>query len=151
MISNIINYISKGMEIYFSVANNKEIFKIPYVPPDIQISNPLEIESFENFKGQSLTLIGEQGLREITLESFFPNRFYRWLGNITLAPLCLDFFERNRNKIFRIVIISLSTRINMECIITQFSYSKKQNGDIKYSITVQEYINPQKKAGGKNA
>ncbi|MGL4672613.1 hypothetical protein [Cetobacterium sp.] len=150
MISNIANYIARGMEIYFSVDENKEIFKVPYIPPDVKISNPLEFELFENFKGQSLTLVGEPGLREITLESFFPNKFYRWLGNTTLAPLCLDFFLKNRNKVLRIVIISLSTRINMECIITQFTHSKKHNGDISYSLTIQEYINP-KKAGGNGA
>lgn len=147
MISNVVNYILKGMEIYFSVDNNKEIFKLPYVPPDIKIESSLDFEVFETTSGKLLTLIGETGLKTLTIDSFFPSKFYGWLGNITLAPLCIDFFERNRNKKLRIVIVSLSIRENMECIITDFKYSKKHNGDIKYSLSIQEYIDPNKIGG----
>ncbi|MEG0730378.1 MAG: hypothetical protein RR421_03630, partial [Cetobacterium sp.] len=103
MISKIGNYILKGMEIYFSVDNNKEIFKLPYIPPDIEISSPLDFETFETTSGKILTLVGEDGLKTLTIESFFPSKFYGWLGSITLAPLCIDFFKRHRNKPLRIV------------------------------------------------
>ncbi|MCX3068422.1 hypothetical protein OQE61_13035 [Cetobacterium somerae] len=147
MISSIANYILKGMEIYFSVDNNKEIFKLPYVPPDVEFESPLDFELFETTSGKLLTLVGERGLKILTIESFFPSKFYGWLGSITLAPLCVDFFERHRNKKLRIVVASLSIQENMECIITEFKYSKKHNGDIKYTLTVQEYINPNKNGG----
>lgn len=150
MISRIGNYILKGMEIYFSVDNNKEIFKLPYIPPDIEISSPLDFETFETTSGKILTLVGEDGLKTLTIESFFPSKFYGWLGSVTLAPLCIDFFKRHRKKQLRIVIASLSIQENMECIITDFKYSKKHNGDIKYSLSIQEYINPNK-IGGNSA
>lgn len=145
---SIANYIMTGMEIYFSVDDNKEIIKIPYVPPDVEIFSPLEYEMFENWKGQLLTLIGEEGLREITIESFFPGKIYKWLGSVMLAPGYLDFFKRNRNKKFRIVVVSLSIRLNMLCTITDFTHRKKHNGDVNYSLSIKEYIDP---VGGKRA
>lgn len=71
MISSIANYILKGMEIYFSVDNNKEIFKLPYVPPDVEFESPLDFELFETTNGKLLTLVGERGLKTLTIESFF--------------------------------------------------------------------------------
>lgn len=139
---SIANYITSGMEIYFSVDNNKEILRIPYVPPDVDFSSPLEFELFENHKGELLTLSGEEGLRQVTLESWFPSKIYQWLGSVTLAPICIDFFTRNRTKTLRIVIVSLSIKLNMLCKITDFTYKKKNNGDISYSLNVQEYIDP---------
>ncbi|WP_448821233.1 hypothetical protein [Cetobacterium sp.] len=147
MISNVGNYILNGMEIYFSVDNNKEVFKLPYVPPDIEFESPLDYESFETTSGKLLTLIGENGLKTLTIESFFPAKFYGWLGNVTLAPLCIDFFQRNRKKTLRIVVVSLSIRENMECIITDFKYKKNQNGNIKYTLSIQEYVDPNKIGG----
>lgn len=139
---SIAKYITSGMEIYFSADNNKEILRIPYVPPDVDFSSSLEFELFENHKGELLTLSGEEGLRQVTLESWFPSKFYQWLGSVTLAPICIDFFNRNRAKTLRIVIVSLSIRLNMLCKITDFTYRKKNNGDISYSLSIQEYIDP---------
>ncbi|MGL5717389.1 MAG: hypothetical protein ACRCXX_09890 [Cetobacterium sp.] len=143
---SIANYIRAGMEIYFSVDNNKEILRIPYVPPDVTFVSPLEYELFENSKGEYLSLIGEEGLRQLTLESWFPSRLYRWLGTATLAPICIDFFKRNRTKTMRVVVVSLSIQVNMLCKITDFTYRKKNNGDISYTLSIEEYIDPR---GGK--
>lgn len=145
---NIANTLVRGMEIYFSIDNNKEILRLPYIPPDIDFDIPLTFENFETTSGRTLTLIGEPGLRTLTIDSFFPIRFYRFLGNVSLAPDCIDFFTKNRKEKLRIVIISSSINLNMKCIVTNFKYSKKHNEDVKYSISIQEYIDP---SGGSNA
>lgn len=138
----ILNKLLSLMDIYFSVDHNKDILKLPYVPPNISINYPLEFESFENNNGKFLTLIGEPGLRNISIESFFPAKLYGWLPTVSLAPICLDFFLRNRNKKFRIVILSATVNINMLSVITNFTYKKQQNGNIKYTLEIQEYIDP---------
>lgn len=148
MSKNIVDYISKGMEIYFSVNNNRDILKLPYVPPDIDFSFPLDTGIFENKDGELLTLVGKPGLRKVTIESFFPSKIYRGLGTVSLAPICLDFFNKHRNRIFRFVVVSLHIRLNIECIITDFTYRKKHNGDISYSLSIQEYLDPNKNGGG---
>lgn len=148
MIPNISEYLNevasifKGMDMYFSVNNNVEVLRMPYIPPDIEIENPLSYENFETTSGKILTLVGDPGLRSLTIESFFPIKFYKFLGNTLLAPDCIDFFNRNRNAKFRVVISSASININMLCIVTNFKYSKKQNENVRYTLSIQEYIDP---------
>lgn len=144
MNERIISYLLNGMEIFFSVDNNREILKLPYVPHDIEFNSPLDFETFETTSGKLLTLTGEDGLKTLTIDSFFPSKLYRFLGSVVLAPMALDFFKRNRKKTLRIVVISNSIKENMECKITDFKYSKRQNGDIKYTLSIQEYINPRR-------
>lgn len=131
-------------EIYFSVDNNKEILKLPYVPPEIPINSPLNNGSFETINGTILTLIGSLGLRTLTIGSFFPSKLYKWLPyDAPLSTVCLDFFKRNRLKPLRIVITSQDkTFLNMLCTITNFTHNEKQNKDINYSLEVSEYIDP---------
>lgn len=139
---SIFNNLLSMMDIYFSVDNNAQILKLPYVPPEVVINSPLEFESFENSNGKILTLTGEPGLRSLSIESFFPSKFYKWIPSLTLSPFCLDFFNSNRKKVFRIVILSATINLNMQCIISNFTYKKQQNGNIKYTLEIQEYINP---------
>lgn len=144
MNERIISYLLNGMEIFFSVDNNREILKLPYVPHDIEFNSPLDFETFETTSGKLLTLTGEDGLKTLTIDSFFPSKLYRFLGSVVLAPMALDFFKRNRKKTLRVVVISNSIKENMECKITDFKYSKRQNGDIKYTLSIQEYITPRR-------
>lgn len=136
------------MEIYFSSGNYLDIFKLPYVPPEVEFERPLNYETFDNVNGETLTLIGKPGLRTITIESFFPNRIYSFLGNVTPAYFCIDFFEKNLKKKVRIVVASSSINCNMECIVVDFRYKKRHNGDVLYSLTLQEYVPPKKLLGG---
>lgn len=135
-------YIPRVMDIHFSINNNEKILRMPYIPPDINFGGPLNFETFENTEGKTLTLIGKPGLRTLTIESFFPIRYYSFLGEVTLAPECIDFFNKNRSAVFRMVISSETINENLQCIITDFKYSKKQNENVKYSLSIQEYIPP---------
>lgn len=133
--------IMSPMEIYFSTLD-REIIRIPYVPPNIELGSSLDTQEFETESGQKLLLKGKEGLRTFSISSFFPSKFYSWLliPNHLLAPLYIDFFNRNRTKILRVVILNLSLNLNMLCVIKDFKYSKKQNGDINYTLEIQEYI-----------
>lgn len=139
---SILKKVLSAMEIYFSVNNGKSILKIPYVPPEISFNSPLDFETFEKHSGEYLMLTGEQGQRSLTIESFFPMISYSWLSSVTLAPACLDFFNSNRKETFRIVVVSTSINLNMLCKITNFTYKKQQNGNIKYTLEILEYKDP---------
>lgn len=136
------SFIPRGMDIYFSINNNEKILRMPYIPPDITFGGPLNFEDFENTEGKTLTLIGKPGLRTLTIESFFPIRYYSFLGEVSLAPECIDFFNKNRKEKFRIVITSSTINENMLCIITDFQYSKKPNENVKYTLSIREYLEP---------
>lgn len=133
------------MNIWFSVDNNKEVLKLPYVFPDVMIGSQLNVQNFETAGGKILTLIGKEGLRTMTIESFFPHKLYGWLPNITLAPECIDFFKRNREKKMRIVMIGAfgAVIVNMLCVIKSFSYLEKHNKDVSYALEIEEYLEPE--------
>lgn len=135
-------YIPRVMDIHFSINNNEKILRMPYIPPDLDFGGTLNFETFENALGETLTLIGKPGLRTLTIESFFPVRYYSFLGDVSLANECIDFFNKNRKAIFRMVISSENINENMLCIVTDFKYSKKQNENIRYTLSIQEYISP---------
>ncbi|WP_163468464.1 hypothetical protein [Fusobacterium sp. IOR10] len=134
------------MEIWLSTNNSRDILRIPYIPPDINISDGLDKISFENIKGQVLDITGNSSKRKVTINSFFPSKYYSFLpGNVFLSPLCLEFFKRNRYKVLRIVITGLTVvQINMECKIDTFKFFSKRNKDVGYSLVMTEYFNPKK-------
>lgn len=131
------------MEIYLSTLDRKKIFKFPFIESkNVAFSNPLVSETFENSYGKKLTLIGEEDLRTVSINSFFPHKRYRWLPLLTfLAPACLDFILKNRKNILKVTIISSTKTIIFPCIIKDFSWKQKVNKDVEYSITLEEYVN----------
>jgi len=134
------------LEIWLSANNNKDILRIPYIPPDIGLSDELDKITFENMEGQSLDITGNSSKRKLTINSFFPLKNYSFLPlNVFLAPVCLEFFKRNRYEVLRVVITGLTViQVNMECKIDSFNYYSKRNKDIGYSLVMTEYFNPKK-------
>jgi hypothetical protein len=134
------------LEIYFSIDNNSEILKIPYVYPEMDINTPSNNSTFETTEGKVLTILGAKGLRNFTLDSFFPSVLYSWMdSDAVLAAEAIDFIESNLLKVLKVVVISGNDRmLNMYCTLSDFNYSEKQNGDFKYSVKVTEYIDPSK-------
>lgn len=131
------------MEIWLSTKDRKEFFKFPYLNTEnINFSFPLNVQEFETSSGKTLTLIGEEGLREIKISSFFPSKKYRWLPyNVFLAPVCLKFIATHRKDVLTVTVVSVEKIFTMKCYISDFEYTKKTNKDIDYSITLKEYIN----------
>ena len=133
------------LEVYFKVNKTLETVRLPYVFPDLEIESPLNTASFETASGQELTLIGENGLRSLTITSFFPQKRYKFIPlSLPLAARYIDFFKKHRKSVFRIIVIGDkgATNLNMLCVITNFTYRQKRNGDIAYTLQVREYINP---------
>ena len=133
------------LDIYFSINNNKEIIKIPYIYPEMDIHRPSNNSTFENTFGEVFTLIGAEGLKSFNLDSFFPSKKYSWMPlDATLAEEALEFFQKNLLKIMKVVVISSTgrTMLNMLCTISDYKDSERQNGDYKYSMKVTEYIDP---------
>jgi hypothetical protein len=134
------------LEIYFSKDNNSEILKIPYVYPEMDINIPSNNSTFETTEGKVLTILGVLGLRNFTLDSFFPGKKYSWMdSDVALAGEAIDFIEENLLKVLKVVVISGNERmLNMYCTLSDFKHSERQNGDFKYSVKVTEYIDPSK-------
>lgn len=135
-------------EIYFSHIdenNTVETLKLPFIRDDIEVIDDLNIEDFKNSKGKVLSIVGERGNRFLSISSFFPSQRYNWMkSEDNLAPQCIDFFERNRKNVLRVVYVDgFETICNMLCIITSFSKRLKTNKDYDYTLSIREYIEPE--------
>lgn len=132
------------VQVIFSANNNEEIMVLPYVPPGTAITQDQANEEFKTTTGV-LNLIGNMGLKHLSIASFFPTQEYKWIPKEASADgwEYVDFFNKWRDaKVpVRIVVISKQNKeiLNMACLIDSFSYSEKRNGDISYSLEVSEY------------
>ncbi len=133
------------MDIIFSANNNEEIKILPVVPNDTPISQTQNNEQFQTINSGTLNLIGDMGLRGLSIQSFFPIHNYRWIkkGSNADAWSYVEFFKKWRGKRvpLRIVVITSTGKeiLNMPCTIDEFEYYEKRNGDIGYSLTINEY------------
>lgn len=133
------------MDIVFSANNNEEIMVMPIVPPEINIGAPQDHEDFESVAGK-IKLIGEIGLRTLSLESFWPvNKNYAFVrpGSEKDGWKYVDFFEKWRAKKvpMRVIVTTKDghKRLNMACLVNNFSYAIDKVGDIKYTLEIEEY------------
>lgn len=133
------------MDIIFSANNNEEVMILPIVPPDIQVSTPQEHEDFDGINGR-LKLIGNMGLRTMTIESFFPvNKNYTFTkpGSIKDGWKYVEFFKKWRAKKvpMRVIVTTKDSakRLNMACVINDFSWAVDKVGDITYTLEIEEY------------
>lgn len=133
------------LEVFFKVKRTNETIRLPYVFPDLEINLPLNTGTFETSKGQELLLIGEEGLRTLSITSFFPQKLYKFIPlSLPLAIKYVDFFKRNQKEVLRIIILgdNGATNTNMLCLVTDFKYHQKKNKDIAYTLEIKEYIDP---------
>ena len=133
------------MDIIFSANNNEEVMIFPFVPPDFEITDEQNNEDFDGISGK-MKLIGEKGLKKLTISSFFPvNKEYTFVkaGSERDGRKYIEFFDKWRNQKvpFRVVITSKDGRciLNMACVVNSITYHYDKVGDIQYTLDIEEY------------
>ncbi|WP_077369714.1 hypothetical protein [Anaerosalibacter sp. Marseille-P3206] len=130
--------------IVFSANNREEVMILPVVP-EIEVEKPQNNEQFETINNGTLNLIGDEGLRTFSITSIFPSQKYIWLksGSVAEPFKYVDFFNKWRAKKvpLRIVTSRPDGRewFNMACLIDNFTFKVRRNGDIAYTLDVSEY------------
>lgn len=133
------------MNIVVSANNNTELLVFPVVPY-AEVSTPQANEEFDTINAGKLNLIGDIGLRTLSISSIFPNNDYKWIksGSSNNGWEYIDFFNKWRSKKvpFRIIITTDKGKewLNMACTVDNFAYGEKRNGDIAYTLDLKEYI-----------
>lgn len=129
------------MEFWLSWQNNTERFQLPVPPSNYSIDNK-NINSVININEiGEVNMIGKSGLREISIDSFFPNREYYFCKTTPLAPY--DYINmilkwKQSQKPIRLIITD--TPINIAAAIESFEYGEKDGtGDVYYSLGLKEY------------
>lgn len=133
------------MDIIISVNNNQKILIFPVVPPDIAIEDPSENETFDTIQNGKLKIFGNNGLRRVGIDSFFPTKPYPWIkrGASSNGWEYVEFFQTYKRKKMpmRIVITTKDgqERLNMACTCENFTHAVDKAGDIKYTLEFEEF------------
>lgn len=133
------------MDIIVSANNSEEVMIFPVVPTDFEITSEQSNEDFDGISG-TMKLIGEMGLRRLSLSSFWPvNKSYSFVrpGSVKDGRKYVDFFEKWRKKKLpmRVVLTAKNGRciLNMACVVNSLVYHYDKVGDIQYSLDMEEY------------
>lgn len=121
--------------------SDKNKFQFPVNPSEftVTVSSNNTVVNVVNIG--DINLIGNTGLREISLSSFFPAKNYNFSNNADrkkpLSYVKLIEKWRTSGEPIRIIITGV---LNMQCTIESFSYSEQDaTGDIYFTISLKEY------------
>lgn len=135
------------MEFWLQKENDAK-FQLPVKPSDYNVAVSQKNTVVNVIKLGDLNLMGNTGLRELPLSSFFPAKDYNFSNNADRKDpqWYVDKIEewRGANEPIRVVIIdNLTGALNMEVSIESFTYGEKDaTGDIYYTLNLKEYKKP---------
>lgn len=145
---------TSSVGIWLSFNNEAEIFQLPINPPSIEIANDGNGKSYNVLGLGEVNVIKEPGLREISIDSFFPAHYtdhvvsselkkpieyiqiiQSWMK--TLRPIR---FVYNSKPI--IPSSSENSEINLPMSIEGFTWKEVAGtpGDIQYKLKLKEYV-----------
>ena len=122
--------------------NDKSKFLLPVKPSEFTVTVSSKNTTVNVLKLGDINLLGNTGLREITLSSFFPAQDYNFSNN---ADRKKPLFYVGQIEVWiklgvPIRVIITSGILNMLCTIESFSYSEQDaTGDIYYTLALKEY------------
>lgn len=120
---------------------DKDMFQLPVKPSEFTMTVSNKNTVVNVVKLGDLNLIGNTGLREITLSSFFPARDYNFSNNTERKPpaFYVQTLERWRESGEPIIVI-ITGILNMYCTIESASYGERDaTGDTYYTIALKQY------------
>lgn len=134
------------MNLVVSANNNEEIFVLPIVPPGIELANPNKNEEFETINNGVLNLIGDEGLRTLSISSNFLLFETSWKkkGSTADGWKYVEFFNKWKKARVPIRIIATSNSgkeiFNIAATIENFNYNlNKPENLINYTLDLKEY------------
>lgn len=128
------------MEFWIKQDNNGEL-QLPVKPTEFNVTVAHRNTVVNVVQVGDINLIGNTGLREISLSSFFPAKDYNFSVNSgrKKPKTCVNQIEkwRKSGKPVRVIITDL---LNMEATIESFTWGERDaTGDIYYTINLKEY------------
>lgn len=131
------------MDIFLSINRREEVIQLPIVPPELEVSFPWGNETFQTINQGEIKMIGLEGLKSITIESFFPAKEYPFARDRTYRSWeyvsIIKRWMRQRVPI-RVVTTNTHLPINLPMTIDNFSYkSQDGSGDVYYTLSLSEF------------
>lgn len=129
------------MDIFLSINNREQVIQLPVVPVEFKIPSPEKHEVFDSINQGEIKLIGPDGLKNFTIQSFFPAKDYPFARDNTYKGWeYVEVIESWRKRKLPMRIIITETPINMAFVIDDFEYGPQDGtGDIYYSLSLSEF------------
>src|SRR5690606_26349252 len=132
--------------IYLSINDGQQGFRLPVNPPEIEIQEQGQGNTYNIISLGEINVIKEPKLAEITFESFFPAQPYPFVvGEELLTPASyvdmITSWMRNK-QIARLIMTDGAVDINMLVSIEDFAWREVGGavGDIEYELTLKRYV-----------
>ena len=128
----------------FLYGNTEANIIIPVIPKKIEIQSPQKIETFETLGQGDLKIIGLKGNRKLSLESFFPNKFYPFAKDREENALVyVNRIEAWRDSREPLSIAISGLEVFFKCTVENFNTAIQDgSGDIYYTLDIEEYKIP---------
>ena len=129
------------MEIWLK--HDKDALQLPILPPSFSVAIGSGHQTVNVQTKGEVSIMGKKGLKSTDLTSFFPAQDYPFAA-YPKDREPHDYVKEIESWLEEVVRITITdTNINMECLITSFSYGEPDGtGDMQYTISLQEYRKP---------
>lgn len=132
------------MDIFLSINNRERVIQLPIIPESFQVEYENNNQVFSTISKGELNLIGNQGLKSLVINSFFPNREYSYSKSREYSgDEFVEIMEAwNKRRVpIRIVITNSEGKeiVNLAVAIEGFNFGYDKAGDVFYSLSLKEF------------
>ena len=129
------------MDFFLSINNREQVIQLPIVPAEFKIPSPMNNEVFTTINQGDIKIIGQRGLKAITIDSFFPINHYSFSRDRSYSGWeYVEIIESWIDRRVPIRLIITDTPINLAMTIENFEYGPQDGtGDIYYSLSLSEF------------
>ena len=127
-------------EIWFKTKD--KAIRLPVMPSEFERVIGANYETNNVIGLGDIATFGGNGLAQLSLSSFFPNKEYSFnaYSDIPKPYEFVKYFKEWKNKGTVVRVIMTGTDINQQMYITNFSYGEKDGtGDVYYTVDLVEY------------
>lgn len=129
------------MDIFLSINNREQVIQLPIVPSSFRIPSPVNNETFTTINQGDIKLIGQRGLKSITISSFFPSKAYPFNRDNTYKGYeYAEIIESWIDRRLPVRLVATNTPVNILMTIDEFEYGIQDgSGDVYYTLTLSEF------------
>ena len=127
-------------EIWFKTKD--KAIRLPVMPSEFERVISANYETNNVIGLGDIATFGGNGLAQLSLSSFFPNKEYSFnaYSDVPKPYEFVKYFKEWKNKGTVVRVIMTGTDINQQMYITNFSYGEKDGtGDVYYTVDLVEY------------
>lgn len=114
---------------------------MPVLPESFEVSSPHNNETFERVNQKALRIIGLEGLKSLSIQSFFPSKEYSFnRDNSHKGYEYVEIIEAWIKRRVPIRIVVTETPINQAVTIEEFTYGQRDgSGDVYFTLTLSQF------------